>query len=96
MGAVGLGDKLDFEFSGFTTDVEQQLSDLKVLISKLKAADIKMVLTLCKKIASSELWRLIAREVCMQEYVVGYDIINEPFTQNERNYNFEENDDGNY
>lgn len=94
VGAVGLGDKLDFEFSGFVTDIEHQFLSLKSLLSKLKAADIRVVVTLCRKISSPELWRTVAKELSAEENVVGYDLINEPFTLNERNYNFEDIDDG--
>ncbi|CAG2114853.1 unnamed protein product, partial [Medioppia subpectinata] len=92
IGAVGLGDKVDYEFKAFLNDKDEEIKRLKQTISLLKSKGIRVVLTLKNGLSSPEIWEFIAKNLCSEEYVVGYDLINEPFTQLESQYEFEDND----
>ncbi|CAG2107225.1 unnamed protein product [Medioppia subpectinata] len=94
IGAVGLGDKVDYEFKAFLNDKDEEMKRLKQTISLLKSKGIRVVLTLKKELSSPEIWEFIAKNLYSEEYVVAYDLINEPFTPLESQYVFEDNDPG--
>ncbi|CAG2172943.1 unnamed protein product, partial [Oppiella nova] len=94
IGAVGLGDKVDYELKGFVANRDLQMRQLKTTISLLKSNGIRVVLTLCRQLSSPEIWEFIAKNLYSEENVVGYDLINEPFTALEEQYEFVDNDPG--
>ncbi|CAG2113775.1 unnamed protein product, partial [Medioppia subpectinata] len=94
IGAVGLGDKVDYEFKAFLNDRDEEMKRLKQTISLLKSKDIRVVFTLKNGLSSPEIWEFIAKNLYSEKYVVGYDLINEPFTPFESQYEFEDNDPG--
>ncbi|CAG2175043.1 unnamed protein product, partial [Oppiella nova] len=94
IGAVGLGDKVDYELKGFVANRDLQMRQLKTTISLLKSNGIRVVLTLYRQLSSPEIWEFIAKNLYSEENVVGYDLINEPFTPLEEQYEFVDNDPG--
>jgi hypothetical protein len=90
IGAVGLGDKIDYEFKGFLLEPEIELKKLDKTCSLLKSHDIKVVLTLSRELASPQIWRLVAQYFNSVDNVIGYDLINEPFTAIEESMHWTE------
>ncbi|KAG4074967.1 hypothetical protein HA402_014546 [Bradysia odoriphaga] len=85
IGAVGVREKTHFELSGFLTEPVQQLQRLTNTITHLQKASIDVVITLHRTLATPVIWRMIAEKFVAFENVVGYDLVNEPFTEHERN-----------
>lgn len=83
IGAVGVGEKNYFELSGFRTEPKRQLEKLAKTVSMLQNLSIDVVITLKRSLASPEVWRMIAEKFVAFENVVGYDLLNEPFTTHE-------------
>lgn len=83
IGAVGVGETNFFELSGFLTKPQEQLERLRKTVKRLGNAGIDVVITLKRTLASPEIWKLIAEEFSTFENVIGYDLLNEPFTKSE-------------
>lgn len=85
IGAVGIGEKKYFDLSGFRTEPRQQLERLEKTVTFLQNASIDVVITLERTLAIPKVWRMIAEKFATFENVVGYDLLNEPFTHHEEN-----------
>lgn len=85
IGAVGVGEKNYFELSGFRTEPQQQLEKLAKTVALLRNVSIDVIITLERSLASPQIWRMIAEKFVTFENVVGYDLLNEPFTKHEEN-----------
>ena len=62
------------------------------MIQKLSNKKLKIVLTLVPKCANVFNWQKIASLCAVNPYVVGYDLINEPFTPNDNDGHWSEPD----
>jgi hypothetical protein len=89
LGSVG-SREADFEFSAFIEKPAEQLQELRAIIELLKTAEINAIITLHRDIASAQLWSLIAAEFFQDSNVVGYDLINEPYTVEESKLHWSE------
>lgn len=80
IGAVGCReDGGDFELAGFLDDPPTaQLRELRGTVEMLAEFGIGVIVTLNRRVASAELWRLIADEFRRHPNVIGYDLVNEP------------------
>jgi hypothetical protein len=83
VGAVGIREASDYDLCGFLTDPEAQLRRLAEFVKRLGDRNIRVVITLDRRLANEDAWRLIAAEFSASANVVGYDLINEPFTEAE-------------
>lgn len=83
IGAVGIGKPKNYEFSEFLRNPENQLELVAQLFSKLETANIQVIITLDRRVASAAVWKCIAEKCSQIQNVVGYDLINEPFTSDE-------------
>ncbi|XP_055329290.1 uncharacterized protein LOC129581980 [Paramacrobiotus metropolitanus] len=80
IGAVGVKEETDYDLCGFLTEPYKQLTALVKTIQALKDRKIQVVITLERRLANAATWKLIAEYCGCLENVVGYDLINEPFT----------------
>lgn len=90
IGAVGIGERKYFELSGFRSEPVQQLESLAKTVTILRNASIDVIITLQRSLATPDTWRMIARKFLTFENVVGYDLINEPFTNHETDLHWSE------
>ncbi|ODN01496.1 GDP-perosamine synthase [Orchesella cincta] len=90
IGAVGVGESTIFELSGFLTEPETQLEGLSRTVEELGKIGINVVITLERRLVSPEIWKLIAKKFATYDNVMGYDLINEPFTEHEQDLHWVE------
>lgn len=90
IGAVGVGGVMFFELSRFLTSPQEELARLEKVVGNLEEAGIDMIVTLERRIASPETWKLIAGKLKFFGNVVGYDLINEPFTGHENDLHWKD------
>uniref|UniRef100_A0A914UQB0 Glycoside hydrolase family 5 domain-containing protein n=1 Tax=Plectus sambesii TaxID=2011161 RepID=A0A914UQB0_9BILA len=80
VGAVGVGRDQSFEFSELNADYKQQMVQTSSLIERLARNGIDVVIVLDRRLATAENWRRLADCCAKFKNVIGYDLINEPFT----------------
>ncbi|CAL8113046.1 unnamed protein product [Orchesella dallaii] len=90
IGAVGVGEHTIFELSGFLTEPETELEKLSRAVEELGNVGINVIITLERRLVSPQTWQLIARKFATYGNVVGYDLINEPFTEHENDLHWME------
>ncbi|RWS04677.1 hypothetical protein B4U79_16389, partial [Dinothrombium tinctorium] len=83
IGAVGVGEDVGFEFSDFLSNAQSAIRRLLSKLKFLESQGINVVITLTRNLASPHLWSFIAEHCSTMKNVVGYDIINEPYTKEE-------------
>ncbi|RWS11446.1 hypothetical protein B4U79_17525 [Dinothrombium tinctorium] len=85
IGAVGVDDNLETEFSDLLTNHKAAIKRLGEKLLLLSQFGIDVILTLGSNLASPQLWKCIAEAFATMKNVIGYDIINEPIMSGERN-----------
>lgn len=63
VGDVGLGDEINYKFSGLNTDKFKTLCDLEYLVKKLLDKSINLVITLDNRLATVENWVSITEKI---------------------------------
>lgn len=81
IGAVGVGRDQSFEFSELHGDYKQQIAQIAKLVDTLGRSDIDVVIVLDRRLATAENWQRLAEKCAKFKNVIGYDLINEPFTE---------------
>lgn len=80
VGAVGLGDEIEFDLKELRTNTHKCIKELETLICKLESKSISIVFTLDKRLANVENWTNLVHMTNKHSNVIGYDLINEPST----------------
>jgi hypothetical protein len=81
IGSVGIGKEIGYDLCDFLTHPEEQLAKLEATVNMLADHGITTLLTLDRRLVSVETWSLIAACFCGNPSLVGYDLINEPFSK---------------
>jgi hypothetical protein len=90
IGAVNSKEQPNFEFHELLmkNNCTERLNKLLATIDMLNTLNIKVVLTLRHDIAIPRIWEVIAKHCRQRPNVIGYDIINEPFVDNDLGKHF--------
>ena len=90
IGIVGAGRDEGYEFCEFNVDHKKALSEMEVLVSQLEKRGIDVIIVLDRRLAKSVIWQAIAERLGQYRNVIGYDLLNEPFTEQNRNLHWME------
>jgi hypothetical protein len=69
---------------GFNTRPQKQMDDLLATIDMLEQRNINVVITLSPRLDLVDAWSRIAKSCWHRSNVIGYDLINEPSTDNDK------------